>query len=60
MNQRPRPPLWKFWPIVACAVFAGWELYEAQTQSRPVDWVLMGLLGLIVVFIIIVRGFMRV
>lgn len=60
MNQRPRPPLWRFWPVLAVACIAVWELYESHAQARAIDWVLMGLLGAAAVFVVIVRGFMRV
>ncbi len=60
MNQRPRPPIWRFWPLIAVACIAAWELYEAQTLPREIDLTLMGLLAAVAVFVIIVRGFMRV
>lgn len=60
MSDRPKPPLWKFWPLAAVACIAAWEVYESHTYQRALDLVLLGLLAAVAVFVVIVRGFMRV
>jgi hypothetical protein len=60
MTERPKPPLWKFWPVPICAVIIAYELYESQAQSRDIDPFLIVVPAAVALFVIIVRGFMRV
>jgi hypothetical protein len=60
MAERPKPPLWKLWPILVLVGFVGWELYEASAYERGIDSVWMGLCGAGIVLVIILRAFMRI
>lgn len=60
MTERPKRPLWRFWPLVAVACIAVWHVYEVHAYDLPYDFVLIGLLAAVALYVIIVRGFMRV
>jgi hypothetical protein len=59
MTQRRLNP-WRLWPLPVCAAIAAWELYEANQKGRELDWLLLGILIAVAVFVIVVRGFMKV
>jgi hypothetical protein len=59
MSQRKLNP-YRLWPLPVCAAIAIWEVYEANQQGREYDWLLIGILGAVALFVIIVRGFMKV
>jgi hypothetical protein len=59
MTERKFNPV-KLWPLPVCAAIAAWEVWEANQQTRELDWLLLGLLGAGALFVVIVRVFMRV
>jgi hypothetical protein len=59
-DSRPPVPLWKFWPVLFAAAIIVWEVVEANMRERGPDWLLIGIAIAVAVFVIIVRGFMRV
>jgi hypothetical protein len=53
-------PLWKFWPVPVAAAIIVWELIESDSIGRGPDWVLIGVAIAVAVFVVIVRGIMRI
>jgi hypothetical protein len=59
MTERKLNP-WRLWPLPVLAAIAAWEIYEANAKGVELDWLLLGILGAAALFVIIVRGFMKV
>jgi len=59
-NRRPPVPLWKFWPVLFAGGIIVWEVMEADAKGRSADPILIGVAIAVAVFVIIVRGIMRV
>jgi len=53
-------PLWKFWPVLFAGGIIVWEVMEADAKGRSADPILIGVAIAVAVFVIIVRGIMRV
>jgi preprotein translocase subunit Sec61beta len=53
-------PLWKFWPVPFAGAIIVWEVAESNMRERDPDWLLIGIAIAVAVFVIIVRGIMRV
>ena len=59
MTERKLKP-YRLWPLPVMAAIAAYEFYEANQQPRELDWVLLSILGAVAMFVIIVRGLMKV
>ncbi|MCA8936153.1 MAG: hypothetical protein KDB68_08090 [Planctomycetes bacterium] len=61
-EQKPKRPFhaWRLWPIVGFAGLIVWEVVAAQQDARPIEWVWVGIAVAAIIFVIILRVFMRV